>query len=404
MSVKHIAIFGRRNAGKSSLLNNIVGQEISIISDIPGTTTDPVRKRIEIFGIGPVQLIDTAGIDDSGELGDARTEKSKSLVDKIDAAIVVFTDNLFEKPEQDIVNLLIDADVPILLVHNKSDINPLDEELAMELTESYKIDTLEYTTHPTDDKMKESNLSLLISFLVKIVNDSPYIEHGMFDGLVENEEKVILVCPIDSETPEGRLILPQVMAIRDLLDKSAIAIVQKSQTLEKYLKDNSSSIKMVVTDSQEFRTVAQIVPDSMALTSFSILLAKSKGCFEDYLKGTPKLSRLKEGDRILILESCTHHTSCEDIGRVKLPTMIKKFTGKNILFDVVAGLEKIERPIDNYAMVIQCGGCMITKRQLRNRLKPAIDQGVAVSNYGMTISYLNGIFDRAVSMFTEKED
>lgn len=404
MSITRIAVFGRRNAGKSSLINNVAGQEVAIVSDTAGTTTDPVKKRIEITGIGPVTLIDTAGIDDYGELGEKRVQKTKDEIKQIDAAIVIFTGNLFEATERELVEMLRDNDVPILLIHNKSDLIPLDSSVAIELTEIYGVDLLEYSTKSDNESIEgENQKKLLLSLLAKIVQNSPYTEKGMFEGLVHEGEKIILVCPIDSEAPQGRLILPQVMAIRDLLDREAIAIVQKTESLRSYMEESKEIIKMVVTDSQDFHKVSDIVPASIPLTSFSVLLAKSKGCFEHYLEGTPYISELKDGDKILILESCTHQSSCEDIGRVKIPTMLKRFTGKELSFEVVAGLDAIPESIKDYAMVIQCGGCMITKRQLHNRLKPAIDNGIPVSNYGMTISYVNSIFNRAVAIFKEKE-
>ena len=247
---------------------------------------------------------------------------------------------------------------------------------------------------------------ILLSLIVKAATLSPYRDKPVFEDLVEKQDEVVLVCPIDGQAPTGRLILPQVMAIRDLLDRQAIATVLLPEQLQCYLERKgvasnlSAPPKLIVTDSQVFSQVAKIVPQEISLTSFSMLLARSKGCFYDYLAGTPSISNLKDGDRILILESCTHHASCEDIGRVKLPNLFRKFTGKELEFDIVAGLDKIQREITDYALVAQCGGCVITARQLVSRLSPALRKRIPVTNYGMAIAYMSGIFDRAVKPLT----
>lgn len=404
MALKNIAIFGKRNAGKSSLINTLLGQEYAIVSDIAGTTTDPVKKRVEILGIGPVVLIDTAGLDDSGELGGKRVEKSLDMIDQIDLALLVYTANDFGAVEGHIFDLLREAEVPVVLVHNQSDIVSMDRDKAGELSREYGLTPIEFSNNSFDEQEQEKMVSDLVSKMTEAIESSPLSERKIFEELVERGDNVLLVCPIDSEAPEGRLILPQVMAIRDLLDRDARAIVLLPESLESYLADNISQIKLVVTDSQVFPQVSTIVPESLALTSFSILLARSKGFFNEYLRGTPRISELKDGDKLLMLESCTHHTSCEDIGRYKIPALFRKFTGKELSFDFVTGLDRVETNIDEYAMVVQCGGCMVTARQLRNRLKSAIKVGIPITNYGMAISYMSGIFARATALFKNEEN
>lgn len=399
MALRSIAVFGRRNVGKSSLINTLLGQEYSIVSDVAGTTTDAVRKRMEIMGIGPVVLIDTAGLDDTGELGRKRVEKSMEIIEQIDLALLLYTANDFGELEESILNLMKDMEVPVVLLHSQSDIISLDGDKAERLSKKYGLTPVEFSNNTFDDQEREEMVETLISKMKEAIENSPLSEREIFDGLAVKGDNVVLVCPIDSEAPEGRLILPQVMAIRDLLDRDARAIVLLPDSLEDYLAKNLSQIKLVVTDSQVFPQVSVIVPQSLPLTSFSILLARSKGFFEEYLKGTPKISELKDGERLLMLESCTHHTSCEDIGRYKLPALFRKFTGCDLSFDFVTGLDKTGIDRGKYAMIVQCGGCMVTAKQLRNRLMPAIKAGIPVTNYGMAISYMSGIFDRATELF-----
>jgi [FeFe] hydrogenase H-cluster maturation GTPase HydF len=389
MALTNIGLFGRRNVGKSSLVNLLSGQEISIVSSVPGTTTDAVRKRIELPDMGKCLLIDTAGIDDSGDLGTMRVEKSAAIARQVDIALILFANNIFGREERELLEFFRDEDTPVILVHNQSDLVPLDPAVAVELAETYHIDVVEFSCKNTDIQGRESAVELLLAYLYKAyLQVAPYQQKGMFEGL--DYSRVLLVCPIDSEAPEGRLILPQAMAIRELLDKRAIVSVVQPDTLKQYL-ETSPLPELVVTDSQAFSEVAAVVPASVPLTSFSVLMARKSSCYKHYLEGTPKISNLQDGDRILILESCTHHSSCEDIGRVKLPALFRKFTGKSLEFDVVAGLDKIERNISEYSMVVQCGGCMITSKQLHMRLKPAIKAGIPVANYGMAIAYMKGV-------------
>lgn len=389
MSITNIGIFGRRNVGKSSLINLLSGQETSIVSSVPGTTTDAVKKRIELPDMGRCNLIDTAGIDDSGDLGEMRVKKSEAIVNQVDIALLLFAGNMFGKEEKGMLDALLKQDVPVILVHNQSDIVPLDPTVAVELAETFHLDVVEFSCASLDPQEEREAVDLLLAYLFKAYQlVAPYQQRGMFEGL--DYSRVLLVCPIDSEAPEGRLILPQAMAIRELLDKNSIVSVVQPGSLKQYLETYPLP-ELVVTDSQAFSQVAAIVPEKVPLTSFSVLMARKSSCYRYYLEGTPQINSLKDGDRLLILESCSHHSSCEDIGRVKLPALFRKFTGKSLEFDVVAGLDKIERRITDYSLVVQCGGCMITPKQLYMRLKPAIVAGIPVTNYGMAIAFMNGI-------------
>lgn len=379
----HIGILGRRNNGKSSLINAITGQDVAIVDAYAGTTTDPVKKSIEIFGIGPAILIDTAGIDDVGVVGEKRVSKSLETLKTLDFALLVITGGEYGEPEKMVAQQFKRYEIPYLIVNNKCDKTPAPE---LEI-EGRKVWNVSALTRLGIDEM--------ISEMVRQMPASAYISHSLLGGIIQPGNTVVLVTPIDSEAPEGRLILPQVQLIRDILDNDAVAVVLKESQLANYLQ-NHEAPKLVVTDSQMFGPVSKMVPSEVPLTSFSIVLAHHKGDFEHYLKGTPHLDNLQDGNRILLLESCTHRTSCEDIGRFKLPRWIKQYSGKELEFDFVSGLDEIP-DIHKYAMVIQCGGCMITRRQLINRLKPAVDQGIPVSNYGMAIAYMQGIFNRAVA-------
>lgn len=369
----HIGIYGRTNSGKSSIINKLTGQNIAIVSDQAGTTTDPVKKSIEIFGIGPVILIDTAGIDDTSELGKQRVEKTYQTLKEIDCAILVVADNHYGEPEIQLIEKFKEYDVPFVMVNNLFD--------GVSRNEAINLNVL------------KDDLQQVIGALKKAIPESAYKKASMLGGIVKPNDVVVLVTPIDAEAPEGRLILPQVMAIRNALDNDCICVVLKETNLQQYF-DTMPHPDLVVTDSQAFAMVSKIVPEEVRLTSFSILLARLRGDFENYLKGTPRLAELKDGDKILMLESCTHEISCGDIGRVKLPNLIRKFTGKNIQFDYVAGLTPINN-IEQYAMAIQCGGCVATRKQLFNRTNLAVKAGIPISNYGMAIAFITGVFGRA---------
>lgn len=387
----HIGIFGRRNNGKSSLINVLCGHDIAIVSDIPGTTTDPVKKSVEIFGIGPAIIVDTAGIDDSGELGNKRIKKTLEAIKTVDLAVLLIAGNKFDNYEEKLIAEFKRFDINFIIVHNKADIEALSS-VTIDKIKKISADFVEISI--TQNK----GISELVDLLKKSMPENVYIKPSLFAGIVKPKDVVLLVTPVDSEAPEGRMILPQVMAIRDTLDKNAICILTKETELEDFM---NMGIKpnLVVTDSQAFEYVSKIIPKEIPLTSFSIVFSRLKGDFNTYINGVSHLDKLNDGDRILILESCTHHVSCEDIGRYKLPQWIKSYTGKKLEFDVVAGLSEIVNKPETYSMVIQCGGCVVTRKQVLSRLKVYVEKNIPVTNYGMCIAYVHGIFDRVISPF-----
>ncbi len=400
----HIGIFGRRNNGKSSLINALTGQDIAIVSDVSGTTTDPVKKSIEIAGIGPVIMIDTAGIDDSGELGLKRVGKTKEVLKIIDMAILLIAHNKFEEPEVNLIHDFQQNDLPFLIIHNKSDKELIEPALAAEISEKYGTMVIGFSALNLKGKMITNNASNpdeIIKRIRETIPETSFRKQTLVGDLIAYGDVVLLITPIDIEAPEGRMILPQVQVIRDVLDHDGIAVVCKEREVDAFLKKMNPKPVLVVTDSQVFPKADAAIPKEIPLTSFSIVLARQKGDFKNYIRGTPFLSKLHDGDRLLILESCTHHVSCDDIGRVKIPRWLSNFSGKNLEFDTVAGLAQITRPITEYAMVIQCGGCMITRKQIVSRLKPAIDAGIPVTNYGLAIAYIHGIYNRAIAPFTK---
>lgn len=401
-SKPHIGIFGRRNNGKSSIINKLAGQEIAIVSEVAGTTTDPVKKTFELSGFGPVVLVDTAGIDDEGGLGQKRVEKSFETIKKIDLGILVITSNKIGQPEKELIEKFRYYDTPFIVMHNKSDIERLTTETAEIIKSLYSSETLEYSV------MKGAHWDnaheILLQQIKKAIPEKSYKLNSMLGDFLSYGDIVLLITPIDIEAPEGRLILPQVQAIRDILDNDCIAIVVKEREVDSFLKNTKIKPKLAITDSQIFLKADASIPKEIPLTGFSVVLARMKGDFDNYLKGTPKISELKDGDRVLLLESCTHHVSCDDIGRIKIPRWISNFTGKKLEYDVVAGLDALNRDIRDYALVIQCGGCMITRKQILNRLKPAIEAGIPVTNYGMAIAYVQGIYERAIEPFVKKTD
>jgi [FeFe] hydrogenase H-cluster maturation GTPase HydF len=391
----HIGIFGRRNNGKSSLINALTGQETAIVSEVPGTTTDPVKKSIEIPGLGPVIIIDTAGIDDTGELGLKRISRSREMLKIIDFAILVITHNIFDTPEIELIRDFKAHDLPYFILHNKSDEEMADQILLEVIREKYFVPVIDFSAK------FPKNIEEVIRTIQQQMPETAYRKQPLVGDLIRYGDTVLLITPIDIEAPEGRMILPQVQVIRDILDNDGIAVVCKEREVDVLLKKLNPKPVLAITDSQVFPKADAAVPKEIPLTSFSIVLARQKGDFEHYLKGTPHISELKDNDRILILESCTHHVSCDDIGRMKLPRWLSNFTGKKLRFEVVAGLNRIPGEITDYAMAIQCGGCMLTRKQLLGRLKPAIDAGIPVSNYGLAIAYVHGIYNRAIAPFAE---
>ena len=394
-SKPHIGIFGRRNNGKSSLINFLANQDLAIVSEVAGTTTDPVKKTMEIAGIGPVVIIDTAGIDDSGELGLKRVKKSFETIRNIDLGLLIITDNQFGVPEETVIAEFQKYEVPFVVIHNKADQTVYAIELAERLKLDYNIELTNFSS------FEGYSRDTLVKTIKRAIPESAYLSKSLVGDIIRQGDMVLLITPIDVEAPEGRLILPQVQAIRDILDNDAIAVVCKERELDQLLKRLSPQPALAITDSQVFLKAGASVPEHIPLTSFSTVLARYKGDFQNYLKGTPHLSKLQDGDKILILESCSHHVSCDDIGRIKIPRWLSNFSGKNLTYEVVAGLNQIPGTITDYAMVIQCGGCMITRKQLINRLKPAVDAGVPVTNYGMAIAYMHGIYERAIAPFVK---
>ena len=370
-----IGIFGRRNYGKSS---------------------DPVRKTMELGGVGPVVWIDTAGIDDSGQLGRQRVEKSLAELKQIDLAIILLANNTLGEPERNLVSECRLNKVDFLLLYAQADRVPPTPQFLSSIESEFG--SKPFAVSVFDAQGRDT----LLSFIRDALPESAYRHKSLLGDVLSPGDRVVMVTPIDSSAPEGRMILPQVQVLRDILDNDAIALVCKETELQRTMASLSAPPDLVVTDSQAFALVSRIVPDEVPLTSFSVVLARAKGLFEDYVKGTPALDTLRDGDRVLMLESCTHNVTCEDIGRVKLPRLISRHTGKNLQFDAVAGLSALERPVTDYALVIQCGGCVVTPKQLASRLAPAIDAGVPVSNYGLALAYLNGIFERSMRIFQKQ--
>jgi [FeFe] hydrogenase H-cluster maturation GTPase HydF len=389
----HIGIFGRRNFGKSSLINALTGQEVAIVSEIAGTTTDPVKKSMEIFGIGPAIIIDTAGIDDHGELGKKRIAKTLDIIKHIDCAVLVIAENTFGEFEEMLLEKFDKYKIPYLIVNNKTDIESLQNETIRKIQQLTTALIIEFSA------ITNFNRDGIIEALKSTIPETAYQAPSLLEGIISRGDIVMLITPIDSECPDGRMILPQVMAIRDVLDNDAINVVVKETEAELFLQKTGIKPKLVITDSQVFGFVNKIIPADIPLTGFSVAYAHMRGPFDEYVKGTKKISQLKNGDNILILESCTHQVSCEDIGRFKIPRWLKQFTGKELEFNIVAGLAEIQKPITDYALIIQCGGCMITRKQVFSRLIDAIDADIPVTNYGLAIAYMNGIFDRAIAPF-----
>ena len=392
-SKPHIGIYGRRNNGKSSLINCIAGQDIAIVSPTAGTTTDPVKKSFEITGFGPVILIDTAGIDDDSDLGEKRVDRTLKTLDIIDMAILVVAENTWGGFERDLLTKFRNLDIPFIIVHSKSDTEAPSAHFRQVVQKETGLPVTEFSA------ADKRNYEELIRLITDTIPEHSLKTPTLLGDLIKQGDIVILITPIDVEAPAGRLILPQVQAIRDILDNDAVSIVLKEREVDAFLKKTGIRPALAITDSQVFTKADASIPRDIPLTSFSIMLARFKGDFEHYIKGTPQISNLKDGDRVLLLESCTHHVSCDDIGRTKIPRWISNFTGKKIEYDVVAGLDQLPRPVTDYSLLIQCGGCMITRRQLHNRLQPAIRAGVPVTNYGMAIAYVQGIYKRAIAPF-----
>jgi len=400
----HIGIFGRRNVGKSSVINALTGQQVAIVSARAGTTTDPVKKTIELFGIGAVTLIDTAGIDDAGPVGSLRAERSKQLIEQIDAAILIIAGNQFGAFEEALIHAFRACDVPFVALHNKADQEKITPALVEKIKTEYHTEAMDFTAlHlPQPLPTREGSIERVIQLLQSIIPETTH-PSSLLSGLVQQGDTVLLIAPIDSEAPQGRLILPQVQTIREALNNRCIAVVVKETEVEAYLKNAPLRPALAVTDSQLFGKIDKIIPPDIPLTGFSILLARCKGNFENYRKGTPAIDQLQHGNRVLILESCTHQSTCDDIGRVKIPRLLQQYTGKTLAFDIVSGLSPLPHALARYALAVQCGACMITPRQLKNRLKPLVEAGIPITNYGMAMAYMNGLYERAMAAMQSNE-
>ena len=382
----HIGIFGKMNVGKSSLINALTGQQVSVVAEHPGTTTDPVKKVIEILGIGPVTIVDTAGLDDHSALGSQRVQRTNEALSQV-LAVLVFAEK-FDEYDQTLMETCVAQKIPFFFVHNKSDLQPLNVEIK--------------GADIVDFSCKEPNLPRLLEAIKTHLPKSAYSTDVLLDDIVFPGQQVVLVMPVDSSAPEGRLILPQVQTIRNLLDIGAVAVCLKDSELRSWLQTHTPHL--VVTDSQVFAYVSSIVPKEIALTSFSILFSRMKGNFEAFLKGTRTIDNLNDGDRILIMESCSHSVNtCDDIGRTKIPALMRKYTGKRLEFDVLVNLDPIPQDVAKYKLAIQCGGCMVTRNQILRRLDVLQKAGVALTNYGMALAYCNGIFDRVTAVFRSRK-
>lgn len=385
----HVGFFGRRNVGKSSLVNAVTDQELSVVSDIKGTTTDPVFKSMELLPLGPVVIIDTPGLDDEGELGLKRVEKTREILGKTDVAVIVvdLTDGMTPF-ESEIETEIKKRGIPCIFAFNKCDASDV-----VELPDKTNSVTVSARTKDGVQSLKE----MIASVLPKTA------QRRLVGDLISEGDVVLLVVPIDSSAPKGRLILPQQQVIRDVLDQGGTVAVSKDTELETALGSLNAPPKMVITDSQVFKRVAATVDESIPLTSFSILMARYKGFLETAVKGASKLSTLRDGDRILISEGCTHHRQCEDIGTVKLPRWIKEFSGRDILFETSSG-GTFPNDLTPYSMVIHCGGCMLNEAEMKRRMDMAAKQGVPFCNYGIAIAEMNGILRRSLSVFPDISD
>ncbi len=380
----HIGFFGRRNAGKSSLVNAVTGQDLSVVSDVKGTTTDPVSKAMELLPLGAVVITDTAGYDDEGQLGEMRIKKTKQILNKTDIAVLVVDSATgLSDTDSELIGLFREKNIPYIVAYNKSDIKETEcgeNEIAV-------------------SSLNGTNIYELKEKIASLAVNSKSEKHIIGD-LIQPNDFIVLVTPIDEAAPKGRLILPQQQTIRDILDSDAMALVTKEFQLEETLQKLGNLTKMVITDSQVFGMVNKIVPENIPLTSFSILMARYKGFLETAVKGASAIRKLKDGDTVLISEGCTHHRQCGDIGSVKLPALLKKVTGKNIDIKLTSGREFPE-DLSSYTIVIHCGGCMLNEREVINRMKSAQKQNIPFTNYGIAIAHMNGILKRSIEIFPE---
>lgn len=383
----HIGIFGRRNAGKSSLINALTSQNLAIVSDVKGTTTDPVYKAMELLPLGPVMMIDTPGIDDEGELGKLRIQKAYQVLNKTDIAVlVVDSANGLTNEDKELLTHIKSKNIPFLLVFNKSDsvTDEQQQKLIKNLTIPYLFVSAKSGEH----------IHQLKELLPKLLPETKPRE--LVGDLLQPLDTVVLVTPIDNAAPKGRLILPQQQVLRNILDHNAIAMVVQESQLAEALTQLKNPPRLIITDSQAFGAVANIADPSIPLTSFSILFARYKGSLANAVAGVKALQSIQDGDKILISEGCTHHRQCNDIGTVKLPGWIKKYTGKNPEFVFTSGTE-FPLDLSPYKMIVHCGGCMLNDREMLYRYKCAAEQNVPMTNYGILIAHINGILKRSIA-------
>ena len=393
----HIGFFGKRNAGKSSIVNKVTGQELAVVSDVKGTTTDPVSKAMELLPLGPVVIIDTPGIDDEGHLGELRVRKAKQVLNRVDVAVLVVDATVGKTSvDEELIRIFKEKEIPYLVVYNKADLlktkdgNRLSSENKLNQNAEQSI----YASAATGQniyELKERIASLAVTDELKL---------RLVGDLLEPSDFVILVVPIDKAAPKGRLILPQQQTIRDVLEAGAAAIVIKEDELSNTLENLGKKPKLVITDSQVFAKVSKETPEDIWLTSFSILFARFKGNLKAAAAGAAAIDRLKDGDKILISEGCTHHRQCDDIGTVKLPRGIRNYTGKDLEFEYSSGRDFPE-DVTKYSLIVHCGGCMLNEREMRYRQKCALDQEIPITNYGIAIAYMQGILKRCVEMFPD---
>lgn len=388
----HIALFGRRNAGKSSVINAITNQEIAIVSDVLGTTTDPVYKSMEILPIGPVVIIDTAGLDDIGELGELRKKKSIDVLNKTDIALVVVDAEVgIDEYDSFIISKIKDKNIPVILVLNKTDKIELDGEKIKKMKAEFNIPVILVSA------LTKKGIDQLKNAIIKVLPESED-KFKIVGDLINPGDFVVLVTPIDKAAPKGRLILPQQQTIRDILESDAMAVVTKEYELKETLQNLGKKPKLVITDSQAFLKVAADTPKDILMTSFSILFARHKGDLVELVKGAKKIEKLKDGDIVLVSEACTHHRQADDIGRVKIPRWIRQITGKKIEFEFTSGTQFPE-DLSKYSLIVHCGACMLNKVAMDYRISTARELGVPIVNYGVLIAYVQGILERALIPF-----
>ncbi len=389
-----ISFFGKRNAGKSSLVNAVTGQELAVVSDTLGTTTDPVSKAMELLPLGPVVITDTPGFDDSGELGELRVRKTKQILNKTDIAVLV-TDasRALDASEQELIDIFKNKNIPFVVVKNKMDL--VEVASGQEAVSGENGAAGEIYVSATEN----TNIYELKELIGRSVStDGPTVR--LVGDLIEPEQTIVLVIPIDESAPKGRLILPQQQAIRDILESGAYSVSTRETELADLLERMNPKPDLVITDSQAFELVSSIVPEDIQLTSFSILMARYKGFLETAVKGATAISELQNGDKVLISEGCTHHRQCNDIGTVKLPRFLKQKTGKEIEIVTSSGTEFPE-DLSEYKLIIHCGGCMLTSREMIYRMKCAEDAGIPFTNYGVAIAFMKGILHRSLGVLPE---